>query len=102
MAVNFTRKTYADSYFYNNNESQMQKNNRRLINYVLNAQRIDKDSEAFQGIVEEIKRQQTSSVLYTVLMNPRVYLCIDNVELSRAFKVFQSYDIKNDKFRSGE
>ena len=97
MAVNFTRKTYADSYFYNNNESQMQKNNRRLINYVLNAQRIDKDSEAFQGIVEEIKRQQTSSVLYTVLMNPRVYLCIDNVELSRAFKVFQSYDIKNDK-----
>jgi len=100
--VSNTLKTYGDSYLYNNKFSakvsgDSSKYNKALMDFITLSQRIDKNSDAFRGIVEDIKRQQTSSVLYSVLMMPNVQLCIYNTEMPRSFKVFDAYDIKNDK-----
>lgn len=89
--ANFERKTYDNSYLFN---SQMEKHHRVLMEFILKADRIDKNSDAFKGIIEAVKRQQTSAVLYNVLMRNDVVLCIHNPELSRAFKVFEAKDLK--------
>lgn len=94
-------KTYKDSYLYNNklrkaNSPSATNIQSALKEYIMTAHRIDdKESDAFRGIVEDIKRQQTSSILYYVLMMDRVKICIGKSELPRAFKVFDAYDIKN-------
>lgn len=96
----FALKTYKDSYLYNKSdgsENLMKKHDKSLINFINSAERIDKDSDQFSGVVEDVKRQQTSSILYTVLMMPNVHLCINSVELPPAFKVFDAYDIKLDR-----
>lgn len=92
-------KTYRDSYLYNkadrSGQNMMKKHDSALISYIMKAQRIDKNSEAFSGIVEEVKRQQTSSLLYQVLLMDNVFLCIGTVELPPAFKVFEAFDMKD-------
>ena len=89
--LEFKRKTYADSYLYN---LQANKHDKNLVEFILKCNRIDKNSDAFRGILEDIKRQQTSSILYTVLTMDNVVLCINTVELPRAFKVFEAKDVK--------
>lgn len=96
----FAFKTYKDSYLYNKNdggENLMKKHDKTLIAFINNAERIDKTSEQFSGVMEDVKRQQTSSILYTILMMPNVHLCINSIELPPAFKVFDAYDIRNDR-----
>ena len=98
--ANYMVKTYRDSYLYNQNngaENLMKKHEKILINYIMKADRIDKKSEEFSGVVEDIKRQQTTSVLYTILMMDNVHLCVNQTELSPAFKVFEAYDIRSEE-----
>ena len=98
--MEFKRKTYADSWLYMGDPSrpEMIENQKRteknLLEFVLKADRIDKNSDAFRGILEDVKRQQASSILYTVLTMENVVLCINTVELPRAFKVFESKDLR--------
>ena len=65
-------RTYRDCYLYNMKDGSKSadslKNDRMLIQYINEAERIDKGSEAFAGVVEAIKRQQNSSVLLNVLL----------------------------------
>ena len=96
---NIEQKTFSDSYVYNydknaNGRPITKEINRKLIEYVTSAERIDKNSEAFQGIKQEVKRQQSFTLLYSVLMRDDVVLMINNVELPRAFKVFEAIDLK--------
>lgn len=96
---NFDYKTFSDSYVYNydknaNGKLIAKEINRKLIEYVTSAERIDKSSEAFEGIKTEVKRQQQFSVLYSILMRDDVVLMVNTVELPRAFKVFEATDIK--------
>lgn len=95
----YSMKTYRDSYLYNKTDSKgqnmMKKHDTALLNFIMKAQRLDKNAEDFSGIREDIKRQQTSSVLYQIMMMENVYLCINNVELPPAFKVFEAYDVKS-------
>lgn len=97
----FTMKTYKDSYLYNNklrnNDNDGNKNSKAILDYITNAVRIDKESEGFIGIVEEIKRQQTSTIVYQILRMDNVVLCIGNYELPRSFKVIEAKDPKNNK-----
>lgn len=94
----YTMKTYRDSYLYNkagsNGQNMMKKHDTALIGYIMKAERIDKKSDQFSGIEEDIKRQQTSSLLYQVLMMDNVYLCIGSTELPPAFKVFEAFDVQ--------
>lgn len=93
-------KTYSDSYFYNHSsrgENLSKKHDAALINFIMKSDRIEKDSPAFAGIIEDVKRQQNSSILYNILMMSNVHLCIASVELPPAFKVFDAYDIRTDK-----
>lgn len=91
----FNRKTYDNSYLYNKESNN---HNKILADFIIKADRIeDKTSDAFRGIVEDVKRMQNSSVLYTVLMRDDVVLCINKNELSRAFKVFEAKDIRGDQ-----
>jgi hypothetical protein len=101
-AVNgYKLKTYADSYLFNNKigrsegENVADKSMKALKDYIIKATRIDKKSDAFRGIIEEVKRQQRSSIYYTILMLPNVELCIGPYELPRAFKVSDMKDVKN-------
>ena len=98
----FTIKTYKDSYLYNFKISDKdttdpgKKNSAAIREYILSAHRIeDKKSDAFRGIVEELKRQQRSSILVTVLLMDDVKICLGNTELPKAFKVLDVKDSKS-------
>ena len=94
-------RTYKDSYLYKNKTrkitSDESKNNKALSNYIMQAERVDKSSDAFRGVYEDIKRRQTSSIVYTILKMDRVVLCMGTYELPRSFKVFEAADIRYDK-----
>lgn len=92
----YKMRTFRDSYLYNLAGSTRQ-HDTALINFIMKADRIDKDSDAFSGIAEDIKRQQTSSILYQILKMPNVHLCIAPIELPPAFKVFEAFDVKRDR-----
>lgn len=97
----FTIKTYKDSYLYKNKlrnmDSDENKNNKTIMDYITNSYRIDKKSEAFAGIIEDIKRQQTSSIVYQILQRSNVVLAIGKYELPRSFKVIEVKDPKADR-----
>ena len=89
-------KTYDDSALYNY-KGEANKINEKIVNFILTADRINKSHEAFQGVIDEEKRSQRSSVLHTILMMKDVELCIGKVEMSRAFKVFAAKDLRDGK-----
>lgn len=91
--MNFVPKTYADSFLYN---QQVDTNNKNLVDFVLKAERIDKKDPAFAGIIEEVKRTQRTSVLYSILLRDDIVLCARDPELPRAFKVFEAKDLRED------
>lgn len=92
-------KSYRNSFFYNQSgksgENLMKKHDQLLIEFMLKADRIDKSSYEFGGIREDVKRQQTSSILYTIMMLDNVNLCINSTELPPAFKVFYGLDVRS-------
>lgn len=99
---NFIMKTYNDSYLYKvktnsrEQDNPEKRNTQAIMDFIIKAHRVeDKKSDAFRGIVEEVKRQQTSSILYTVLMMDNVKICINQFEMPRAFKVFDAKDPSN-------
>ena len=100
--MSFTMKTYNDSYLYKNKimnsqrENPDRKANEAIKDFIINSHRISKD-DSFRGVMEEVKRNQRSSALYSVLMMDNVCLCIGNSEMPRAFKVFDARDTKSDK-----
>lgn len=90
----YNRKTFDGSYLFNMQTNANQKN---MIDYILHANRIDKYSDAFKPIADEIKRNQTSAILYYIMMDPSIVLMINKKEMPRSFKVFEAKDLKNDK-----
>lgn len=94
--INPTYKTYDDSALYNY-KGEANKITGKIVDFILNADRINKSHDAFRGVIEDEKRMQRSSILHTVMMMDDVELCIGKVELSRAFKVFAAKDMKEGK-----
>lgn len=91
-----TPKKLNDCSLYLENIKNIEPN---ILNFILKADRIDKKSPAFKGVIEEVKRMQKSSILYTVLLSDIVELGIGNPELPRAYKVFAAKDVREDKTR---
>lgn len=101
----FVPKTFADSYLFNvdisnkGNSDIAKKNSAAIRDFIISSHRIDdRESDAFRGIIEDLKRQQRSSILVTLaLMNSNIKLCIGKAELPAAFKVFSAKDFKENK-----
>lgn len=92
----FEMKTYADSYLYNElSKSSGKSLNKAISDFIIKSHRIDKNEPAFSGIIEEIKRHQSSPILISVLFNENVVLCVNDAELPIAFKVFDAKDSKS-------
>lgn len=93
--MNYKKKNYDNSYLF---MLEADKHHRALTEFILKSDRIEKNSDAFRGIIEDVKRMQNSSVLHTVLMRDDVVLCIAKGQgLPRAFKVFEAKDIRMDQ-----
>lgn len=92
-------KTFNDSYLYSNKlangSNPKSKNDKAIMDFIVKSHRIVKEDKAFRGVIEDIKRQQTSAILLSVLMNDDVILCIGEAPLPRAFTVFNAYDSKS-------
>lgn len=85
-------KTYASTYLYGKyNEYE-----KRTIDFLLKADRIDQSLPEFEDIIYEVRKRQTSPALVKVLKSPNVILMSSMKPLDKAFKVFCAKDIKND------
>lgn len=90
----FKKQTYDNSYLFSL-PGEMNKHHSHITEFILKSQRIEnKRSDNFRGVVEDVKRYQKSSVLYTVLLRNDIVLCYADVEMSPAFKVFSAKDLK--------
>lgn len=91
-------KSYPNTYVYSKIVNGGQSMEKPLLDYIMTAERINKNSEAFVSIQNDIKTRQTSAILYRVLMMPNVVLATSNKELPASFKVFRATDVRaNDK-----
>lgn len=85
-------KSYSSSYIYGRANYETP-----LINAIVSCNRIDKNSKDFENILIDVKRKQTTMVLYEILLNDNVILMMNSKPLPSAFKVFSAKDIKEDK-----
>ena len=68
-----------------------------LYEYIIKAERIDKDSEAFEDIKYIVKRNQITSCLSSLLDRASIILTMPTKPMPRAFKVVAMKDVKEDK-----
>lgn len=93
----FEKKTFDNSFFFTQ-YGEMDKHHKNIAEFIIGAQRIeDKNGDAFRGILEDVKRSQKTSVLYSVLLRDDVVICVNKIEMPRAFKVFAAKDLKTDR-----
>ena len=90
----YSTKNHASSYIYSRAASDY---DRHLINTMMTANRIDKKSEQFAQVINEVKRRQISSTFLDVLMNKNVVLLMCNMPMPAAFSVCTAKDLKEDK-----
>lgn len=92
-------KLYANTFIY----SKKDPNNghtveNTLVEFIYKAERINKNSESFSRIKNDVKVRQVTAVLYRVLLMDEVVLCMNKKELPASFKVFEARDLRsNDK-----
>lgn len=87
-------KSYPNTYVGQKIAQGGQSIEKPLIDYIMKADRINKNHESFRQIQNDIKTRQTSAILYRVLMMPDVMLCMDSKELPASFKVFRAADVR--------
>ena len=83
-------KNYGDTYLYRK-YSEYEK---QIFDFVMSAEYIEKDTEAFEDIRYDVKRRQISSSLLKVLDSKKVILLTGAKPMSKAFKVFAAKDVK--------
>ena len=86
-------KTYSDTYLFKKYPNY----NKELLKFLMGADRIDKDSTAFEDIAYDIKRRQVSNAITKVMMSKNTVLGINATPLPKAFKAVVADDIKTDK-----
>lgn len=90
--MNYSVKTFSDTYLYGKGDYE-----KRLIDFIMMGDRIDKNDVSFEDIKYQVKRRQVTNILSKVLDANNVVLIVSPVSLPRAFKVFAAKDIRNDK-----
>ena len=87
-------KTIADSYLY----TKFPDYNKKIVNFIVKANRIDTRGNEFSDILFDIKRRRISDKLSKIITSPNVVIGIspDGVSLPKALRVFVAKDL-NDK-----
>lgn len=84
-------KSLSDIYLY----SKVSDYETKLIKFIMEADRIDTNSEAFADLLYDIKRRSVNNSLIKVLLSKNIVFGVSNDPLSGAFKVFTAKDIKS-------
>ena len=86
-------KKISDSYLY-----QVADYNKKIFEYLMSAERVDKNADGFTDVVYAVKKQ-ANAILMKVLLSDKVVLMIDpnNKGVSRPFKVIYVKDVKDRK-----
>ena len=83
-------KTFADTYMY----QQTDVYERKLMEYIMDSERIDINSAGFEGVKSQVKTRQVTSVLYKILENNNIVLMHSMKPLPKAFRVTAMKDLK--------
>lgn len=86
-------KTFVNTYLYNKAGLQYEK---KLFDFVMKAEQINKLDPSFEEIKYEVKRRQVGNSLVKILESKNVILLTQEVPLPKAFKVFVAKDVKGD------
>lgn len=87
-------KNYIDTFIFR----QYPKYEKQLFEFIMKADRIDANSDAFADIIFDIKRRKVSDSLVRALKSPNVVLGIhEGNTLPKSFKYFTAKDVKEDK-----
>lgn len=84
-------KLISDAYLYRQSEY-----NKRIFEYLMTAERIDKSSDVFSDVIYSVKKL-ASPILLKVLLSDKIVLVTDDAKggMSRAFKVMYVKDVKS-------
>lgn len=88
-------KTFTNTFIYTKKANEGSDLERHLMQYIMQADRIDRNSSAFDQIKNDMKTRQTSAVLYRVMMRNDVVLAMYTKELPASFKVFRAMDVRS-------
>ena len=83
-------KTIAGTYLY----SKYGEYEKAIFDFAMNGEVVDKKSEGFENILQDVKRRQVSSALTKVLMSDKIVLIMDK-RLPKPFKVNCIKDVRN-------
>lgn len=90
--MNYSVKTFSNTFLYTKGDYE-----KRLIDFIILSDRIDKKDQSFEDIKYQVKRRQVTNILSKVLDMDQIVLMINPVSLPKSFKVFAAKDIKTDK-----
>ena len=87
-------KLFSDTYLYR----KYPEYDKKMFEFIMGAERIDVNSEAFEDIMIDIKHRKINDALIKVLKSDNVIIGIKpGKSLPKAFKVFVAKDVKEDK-----
>lgn len=87
-------KLFSDTYLYR----KYPEYDKKMFEFIMGAERIDVNSEAFEDIMIDIKHRKVNDALIKVLKSDNVIIGIKpGKALPKAFKVFVAKDVKEDK-----
>ena len=87
-------KLFSDTYLYR----KYPEYDKTMFEFIMGAERIDVNSEAFEDIMIDIKHRKINDALIKVLKSDNVIIGIKpGKSLPKAFKVFVAKDVKEDK-----
>ena len=85
-------KDHSNSYLYSMSDGLEKK----IFEFIMQGEEIDKDSEAFADLRLDLKRRQVTNSLTKVVDSKNIILMISKNPLPKAFKVFCATDVKGD------
>lgn len=87
-------KLFSDTYLYR----KYPEYDKKMFEFIMGAERIDVNSEAFEDIMIDIKHRKVNDALIKVLKSDNVIIGIKpGKALPKAFKVFVAKDVREDK-----
>lgn len=85
-------KDYSDTFLY----SMSPNLEKKIFEFIMKAEPIDKDTESFSDLRSDLKRRQITNSLTKVVDSRNIILMLSNDPLPKAFKVFCASDVKGD------
>lgn len=87
-----TPKDYSNTYLYSMS-SNLEK---KIFEFIMKGEEIDKDTESFSDLRHDLKRRQVTNSLTKVVDSKNIILMMSDNPLPKAFKVFCATDVKGD------